>query len=302
MLRQSMTLVLALTLAVTSPAFAQNGQLGIEVSQHQHGGLEVRRVLAGTPAEMLGLKEGYRILAIGSEPVRSSDQFIERIRRIRPGTWETLDVAAHGILVRGFVTTHDRTMIGNGQKYVLPQRGVLDIGMEDQRRHVIGARVAAVEVNGAGWRGGLRRGDVIVEVNGIRTETTQAVLVAIANHAGREVSLTLVRNKQVVSQRVKPEAVEDTGRLTVPAALASSQTTGDQSWCDENGVRTVACVTAAIIVGGVILALLRDDTGMPGTKPTNAEREAAKARERQARRAFEQAIDDQARREGRLPN
>jgi membrane-associated protease RseP (regulator of RpoE activity) len=152
-------------------------------------------------------------------------------------------------------------------------------------------------------RGGLRSGDVIVEVNGVRTETAHDAILAIATRPGLSTKLVIVRGGQLVSVGVQPTAVDDTGRLTVPASMVANTSNGTH-WCDQSGLQTAVCVAGGMFVLAGFLAALSDDTGVKSQKPDKADqdRAARKAREQAMHRNVEILLDARAREEGRNPN
>lgn len=301
MMRQTMTLALINSLLLVSPSAASDGQLGLQVAGDGSGGVRIERVLQKSAAEAFGLKEGYRIVAVGSEIVQSEDHFIQLAGRITPGTWQTIDVVGHGVRVSGVVTSQDRRAAERGEHFSVPKRGVVGVALDSNHPEVLGARVLRVDELGPAWRSGLRVGDVIVEVAGARTNSADAAIVAIAARPAMKTTLVVVRGRQVITLVAEPNAADDTGQLTIPASMVADAKSG-AGWCDQSGAQTALCVAGGMIVMGAIVAILSDDSKPAKTSKTDATRAAQRAREQTLRRSFEQAMDEQARREGRNPN
>jgi len=80
---------LLIALPVQSPPDAQPAAwLGVSLSESgpdDGPGLEVVRVVEGSPAEAAGLRTGDRLMSIGDEEIRTYEQLIDRMRRERPG-------------------------------------------------------------------------------------------------------------------------------------------------------------------------------------------------------------------------
>jgi S1-C subfamily serine protease len=63
----------------------EHGFLGIRYVFHD-GAAEIEKVVAGTPAESVGLHPGDRVLSIAGTRVRSSDDVQQRIASVHPGS------------------------------------------------------------------------------------------------------------------------------------------------------------------------------------------------------------------------
>lgn len=303
MVRQTMALALMGSLVLCAPSLASEGRLGVQVTKDARGGVRIERVLQRSAAEAFGLKEGYRIMAVGDELVRSEEHFIQLAGRIRPGSWQTVDLVANGVRISGMLTTQDRKSAETSVPFQVPTRGVIGVAVDNSHPEVLGARVRQVDRGGAASLAGLRSGDVIVEVNGVRTETAHHVIVAIAARPELPTKLVVARGRHLLSVAVVPTAIDDTGRLTVPAAKPA-ETSKATHWCDQSGVQTAACVAGGMLALLAVVAAISDETGDKAKTADKGDqtKAAQRARESAIRRNFEALMDAEARREGRNPN
>ena len=77
-------------------ASSDHGFLGIRYV-FRDGVAEVDSVLAGTPAEAIGLRPGDRVLTVDGASIRTASDLQERIYGSRPGTQPTLAIERDGI-------------------------------------------------------------------------------------------------------------------------------------------------------------------------------------------------------------
>ena len=68
-----------------------------------------------------------------------------------------------------------------------------------------GVFLAMVDRRGSGYDGGLRRGDIVVAVNGKKVRSTQNMLDAIQKSKGKEMKVQVWRGTKKLEFRVTPE-------------------------------------------------------------------------------------------------
>lgn len=187
----------------------RRGMLGIRLPGPS-GDPVVEEVLPGTPAEKAGLAPGDRILAVDGIPVASAAALSGFIQRRAPGTGMALRVrGADG-------TVRDANAVL--AEVPTPPRGLFDgIGVQDQAipedlRGALGADpsadrclfVSSVGTGTSAERAGLRIGDAVISVNGIRVYSEasyadvavkvppgQAAVEIVVLRAGRRLALSL---------------------------------------------------------------------------------------------------------------
>lgn len=301
MWRRTTTLVLATAVAGAGLLDAKAGFLGVEVTDAAHG-VQVTRVIPGSPAEAFGLKRGYIIAGLGSEAVSSTTDFVSRVQSLKPGEWASLRVIAGGTLATSMITTQDRVAAGMGRPFEPMARGVLSIAIEDHEREVLGVRVMDVQRAGAGDRGGLRMSDVVVAVNGIRTEDSESFLAAVARRAGQRTPITLIRRERPTTLVVVPEAMDARAVFAsipeMPEMVASDGT----HWCERGTLQTVVCVTAALGAILMIGSTLDDDTDPKRERDKVKAEQERQERQRRPVQEYERALETNEIRRRSLPN
>jgi regulator of sigma E protease len=148
-------------------------------------------------AEALGaLRTGDKILRINGDTVRHWDEVIERLMQ-GPAT-ARLDVEGRAPLVvrLGDGSPRDRGRVAGALDPLLPPRiGVLLPGR-------------------AGYRAGLKPGDIIVRANGDTIPSWRILVQTIRSSPGKALDLAVWRNDSLLSVRVVPDAVPDSSRGT----------------------------------------------------------------------------------------
>lgn len=298
MWRRTMTLVLVTAMAGAGFLEAQAGFLGVEIEEAPQG-VRITRVIPGSPAEAFGLRSGYVISGLGAEAVGSASDFVSRVRSLEPGRWTTLQVISRGTIATSMITTQDREAADNATPFEPSRRGVFDITIEDHDRVVTGVGIMDVRKGGAGHRGGLLMGDVVLAVNGVRTEDSDAFLAEVSRHAGQRTPITLIRRERPITLIVVPDAMDTRGVFaSIPEAPKAVADSG-LHWCERSEWQSAACVIGAILMLGTVL-----------DGESDGERESAKAREREERQQrerrtiqeLERAIDTNEIRRRSLPD
>lgn len=298
MLRHTMTLALAITMLSSSIDPSKAGYLGVEVGQGALGGVRIVKVMPGSPAHQFGLQEGSEILVIDDERSISPEVFVSQVRQLMPGRWTEMVVAVGDTIVEGFVTTQDPKAAQRGEPFAVKGRGMLNIGIDDARGPIRGARITSLHRDGAGRKAGLMNGDVIVEIDGVRVTSAARAIGEISERGGKRTPMTVLRRGQAVTGVVTPELVDARGMFVVSPRAASSAN-GATHWCEVSSFRMAVCATGAIIVVG---AMVSSGGASSDASPSNEAATRRKLREQEAQRRFELEMDDQARKDGRLPN
>ncbi len=135
-------------------------------------GTLVAGVSKGSPAQKSGLKAGDTIIAINDKDVKGPQDLARKIAGIKPG--QTLDVQiirkGDRQLVKveiGKMPNSDK-MASLAQPKPTPERKLAALGLAvETAPDGFGLVVRQVDPRGAAAKKGIRRGDVIVEVNGI---------------------------------------------------------------------------------------------------------------------------------------
>jgi len=142
----------------------------------------------GSPAEVAGLRAGDRIVQIGDKRNPSWQDVL---------TEEALN-ANHSLPVH--VQRGGQELRFNVTPRMDAKEG---IGVAGWRGDV---QVAEVSKGSPANRAGLKPGDLFIDVNGQPVESVYTVQQAISHSNGKPVELTLMRNNQVQTISVKPEA------------------------------------------------------------------------------------------------
>jgi regulator of sigma E protease len=160
------------------------------------------RVKAGGPAAEAGLRPGDRVTAVDGVPVAHWEPLL---RAIRAGGGETrqLTVVREGREVRVAVTPARATvtdLLGDA-------RQVWEIGAEP----LVPARIEDVIAGEPAAKAGLRRGDVVVALEGVPVQSWDELTREIRRRAGVPTELTVEREGRRLAVSVVPQAVKERG-------------------------------------------------------------------------------------------
>ncbi|MDP3705473.1 MAG: Do family serine endopeptidase [Legionellaceae bacterium] len=160
-------------------------------------GALVAQVNEGSPAEIAGLKAGDVITQINSTKITQANQVKTVISLLRVGGEATLTVKRNGkeIALHAVVTDVKK----NEQKLQSNNPFLYGLALRNFEQdspphgHVIGVQIVGASESSAGWRAGLRPGDVIITANNQPTPDTNA-LQAIAHHKQEQLLVQVLRD------------------------------------------------------------------------------------------------------------
>ncbi|MBX7116157.1 MAG: trypsin-like peptidase domain-containing protein [Myxococcaceae bacterium] len=170
--------------------------LGINISEESDGSGRlptITEVYPESPAQKAGLKTGDRIVAVNGRPAESYAQLLRRIALLVPGTQVKLKV-----LRAGRELEIEVTLIPRPSEAALASMPRLNPDAADRwgvklAQAQQGVLIESIDREGRGAQAGLKEGDVIVEVNGQRVMSPNAVERAIANGSSEDVLLKVQR-------------------------------------------------------------------------------------------------------------
>jgi regulator of sigma E protease len=159
----------------------------------------VGRVLAGSPAEKVGIQEGDLIQSVNGDTVENWDQLFTAIGT-KPDREITLEVQRGGqarqLTLR--TTAEGRYEIG-------------DIGVLPRVYPVI----VQLEPGGVGQKAGLQPRDTVTAFDGHPVATQAQLIDRISKSPDRDVSITIQRGEQELSFQVRPRNEAGVGKLGV---------------------------------------------------------------------------------------
>ncbi|NOY13365.1 MAG: PDZ domain-containing protein, partial [Deltaproteobacteria bacterium] len=167
----------------------------------QTGGVLIAKVMADSPAEKAGLKQGDVILKMDGKKVKKVAKFRNTIALTRPGSKVELTVLRDGkkktiTVTIGALETDAKGRPVSADK--LPKLGMslqklnAELAAQLGYKGANGVLVTAVEAGSIADRAGIKRGDLIEEVN--RTAVTDPAQVKkLIKQSNKKVILLLVR-------------------------------------------------------------------------------------------------------------
>ncbi len=154
---------------------------------------EVGMVEEGSPAAEAGLQRGDRIVEVAGQPVHSWDEFLEiLVKEAREG---------HTPVELAYERDGERR-----ETTVTPAKkgGHWYLGVD----YLHDTRVGNLKKNGPAYRAGLRRGDVIVSIEGEPMHDYQQIARIVNENAGKPLEIVWMRNGESYRATVVPEEAE----------------------------------------------------------------------------------------------
>lgn len=159
-------------------------------------GALVAQVNEGSPAEAAGLKTGDIITQINSTKITQATQVKTVISLLRVGSEASLEVRRQGkaISLHAVVTDVKK----NEQQLQSSNPFLYGLALKNFEQdspphgHILGVQIVGASENSAGWRAGLRPGDVIISANNQATPDTKT-LQTIAHHKQPQLLVQILR-------------------------------------------------------------------------------------------------------------
>ncbi|MCX7117446.1 MAG: Do family serine endopeptidase [Legionellales bacterium] len=159
-------------------------------------GALIAQVNEGSPAEIAGLKAGDIITQINDTKITQATQVKTTISLLRVDSEANIKISRNGVekslnaVVTDIKKNEQKLQSANPFLYGLALRSIeQDTPIHG---HVVGIQVVGASENSAGWRAGIRPGDVIISANKHPTTTTQE-LQAIALNKKQELLVQVLR-------------------------------------------------------------------------------------------------------------
>jgi regulator of sigma E protease len=173
--------------------------LGADVPLYQSSPPVIGTVAAGSAGEAAGLKPGYRVVSVDDKKVETWDALaLEYL----PKANRELEL---GVLRDGQIQKVHITPRASG-KYEIG-----DIGIGP----ILRPQVTQVNPGGPADRAGIRRGDVVVALEGTRGVPRDHIIERIRSSPGQPIRLTVERDKEDLEFTVVPESDAGIGMVRV---------------------------------------------------------------------------------------
>ena len=169
----------------------QRGRIGVQIQDltpdlaealgtSQERGAVVAQVLPGTPAEAAGIQRGDVIVEMNGAPVIGSADLRNKVGLLRVGDAVRLTIERDGEPLTIDLAVGESGEIALSAGSQIPQLEGVVLGpltpSSPLHGEVEGVLVVEVEMDTPAWNAGLREGDVIVEVNRRKVESTDDIL------------------------------------------------------------------------------------------------------------------------------
>ena len=159
-------------------------------------GAIIAQVNEGSPAQLAGLKAGDVITQINDTKITQAAQVKTTISLLRVGSDAKIIINRDGKTMEMNAVVSDAKL--NEQKLQSQNPFLYGLGLKDfeqdspQHGHVVGIQVVGASENSAGWRAGLRPGDIIISANRQPTTSTKS-LQMIALQKKKELLVQVIR-------------------------------------------------------------------------------------------------------------
>ena len=161
-------------------------------------GALVSSIEKDSPAERAGLKAGDVVLKLDGKPIEHSGEFARRIAEMKPGTRSTLalwrDGGAKEVAITVGEAQDPQVAEASGTTEAPGKLGVAVRPLTSAERKETGGKDGLVveSVSGAAARAGIRRGDVILAVNGTAV-TNVGELRSLVDKSGKSIAVLVQR-------------------------------------------------------------------------------------------------------------
>jgi regulator of sigma E protease len=172
---------------------------GAEVPVYQDQPPVVGAVLDDSAAERAGIRVGDRILSVDDDPVETWEDLFIAIST-RAGREVPLALMRDGQMQVVRATPQSQTQYEVGSLGVLPD---------------INPIVSSVIAGEPAERAGIKAGDLVLSVNGVRMASRSQLIEVISKNGGRSIDLTLQRGDQQIQVSATPVQRGDRGLLGI---------------------------------------------------------------------------------------
>jgi serine protease Do len=200
---------LGVSIQPLDPETAESLKLKAREDGQAPRGALVGGVVPGSPAERAGIKRGDVIVKVGDQDIQDASDLLNRIALLPPEQWVDISVLREGITL-GFKTRiakRDEKRIAGARAESDDEGGhpaglaVARLSRQLKERYGLdkalgrGVVVTAVDPGSRGATGGVREGDVILEINRVTVDDAEAFSVAMAQASKGNKILLLINRK-----------------------------------------------------------------------------------------------------------